>query len=98
MQGNLGDESSRCGLRQLAEQARAGDAAAAEEFRRRAAESLGPIVRLALRRGGGPAPVVNWVRRAHAQVGVGAAAPADQYAPAIAQLLGAALLRGPVVG
>ena len=82
----------------LAGRARGGDATASTEFRRRMGTSLGPIVRLAMRRGYGPVPVVRWVKRTTATLGNGRRAPHEQQTPEIMQLLCAALLRTPTVG
>ena len=62
-------------LDDLAAQARDGNAAAASELRRRLGESLGPIVRYALR--GGPSPVADRVRAAARRAGADPTRAAD---------------------
>jgi hypothetical protein len=61
------DGRSEQSLDELARRARAGDMAASVEFQERMQSSLGPIVRLAMRRGQGPEHVVRWVRQAAAR-------------------------------
>jgi hypothetical protein len=82
-------------LHDLAARSRRGDAEAAAEFRRRMNSSLGPIVRLAMRRGEGPPRVVSWVRRAAATMADGRRVPPQQFASDIAELLCSELLRSP---
>jgi hypothetical protein len=88
----------RATLDDLAARARRGDAAAGAEFRRRMKASLGPIVRLATRRGEGLPPVVRFIRKTFATMADGRPMPDDQYTAEITQLLCAELLRSPATG
>jgi hypothetical protein len=88
----------RATLDDLADRARRGDAAAGAEFRQRMKASLGPIVRLAARRGQGLKPVVRFVRRTFATMADGRPMPHEQYTAEITQLLCAELLRSPATG
>ena len=95
---SIRESPRRSSLDDLAALARRGDAVASAEFRQRILTSLGPIVRLAVRRGEGLQPVVRWVRRMFATMADGRAMPDEQYTAEITQLLCAELLRSPATG
>lgn len=57
--------------------------------------SLTPIVRLALRRGVGIPALVQWVRKAHAEMARDRQGTPEQFAPQIACMLARVLTRPP---